>query len=434
MRTPRNTATVALAACLFLLSSLTTHAQDPVSRIIDRAAQRGNELIAQAENSGNALLAQFGNQLRVASQNALNGLGDLTQKSLADLGQKERVLVLEVERLLGESAKLSDAAFKLKDSTVLDLYTLSGSSVFAQKYAFLVQRIDGLTQIASNGDYKVWITGLGFGPDTSRSRSRTVAFTINGQAVSTAESTPQAFVSEFVLPGGVLKPLFADDVLRTVSVRVEREVTTSGYFFWNSPTKHSIAFNLALMPRRAGQADVVYRRPRFAWTTATTQHVTSWTNPDHHQSGRDPRFFAYDRAFLVDDKKRFVPPIFYTHSGEGCGHTRNQRVEIINNEKDAHLYLEVQGSPCTHTWGAKLEEFRPAGEEEQRTQVVLEYGTNLVLELPSDVSYWRLIGTSATRERFDVVGQQDGGPLKYANEYKSGEKLYVVYKVSNPAW
>jgi hypothetical protein len=201
---------------------------------------------------------------------------------------------------------------------------------------------------------------------------------------------------------------------------------------WKDPEEFRTTFRLILMPKVAGIIKVTHKRPTQVWVEVDPKRRAGvWTSPDHHPSSR---FIAYNQPFRVPLNQRFTAPVFYEHQGEGCGHTQGNRVEILENGHDLHFYVEVQGSPCTFTWGGRLEELR-AGEDAADTfSVDLEYGRNVVLEFPPDVTYWRLEGTSATLEPIDAVGQQDSGPLKYASAYESGGKKYVVYSVAAPVW
>src|ERR1041384_2998574 len=79
--------------CLVFMPSARA-VEDPVSHVIDRAAQRGNELIGQAERTGSAMASRLGNELQVAVQNAALAIGGEREKTLSDLSEKQRVLVL----------------------------------------------------------------------------------------------------------------------------------------------------------------------------------------------------------------------------------------------------------------------------------------------------------------------------------------------------
>jgi hypothetical protein len=138
------------------------------------------------------------------------------------------VLILELERLVRAVEGFQPGMFRLKDSATLDLYRLSASTVFGSGYSYLVQRIDGTMQMAGRNEYKLWVTGLGYGPDTSATRSRLKQLLVNGRAVRFTESTSIAHVSELTFSDQMVASHFAVRDLRTVEVTLVREVAMKG--------------------------------------------------------------------------------------------------------------------------------------------------------------------------------------------------------------
>lgn len=153
--------------------------------IVGQVDQSGRGLIQEGERAGSALLTTAGNELEVASKNVLLLLGDQVDATVRDLSEENRKLIAGLLALDKRAAKLSRGAFELEDALALDVRDLVQSTLLGQDVDFLVQRVDGLTQLENpaGGSYRLSVTGLGFGFDSEVRKGRIETIVLDGQEI-----------------------------------------------------------------------------------------------------------------------------------------------------------------------------------------------------------------------------------------------------------
>jgi hypothetical protein len=438
MRYQRLTVTAVIASTVF---STIVGCGNPVSTVlagkaardvVEDARRAGNELIGQAERSGSALIGRSANEMSVLAANATQVLGDELDTKVEKLSTEHRLLLEQLDQTRRAALDLKAGAFDLKDTMVLDLHRLFGDTFLSAGYSFLVQKVEGIAQLRKDGgDYTIQILGIGFGTDSDRLRSRVTGLTIEGRSIRFRESKPRAWLSQISIPQPLLESHFKEHALNIVPAFLTIVVDRKNRLFGWSNSTHTLPLYLTLMPRSAGQVTVSYGGPTKDWIKVTDRQQYSYTTPDHHQSG-DIRKFAYQDSRAIESEKRFVGPFYYTHQGEGCPWTEVTSLGVLENGRRLNLAVQVWGSPCTHFYGAAVEEYRVVGEYKGAKTYDLYYGQNVVVELPADVTYWRVQGRTATLENIDIVNKSSDRNLTFKDSIESGNVKRVVYQVAKP--
>jgi hypothetical protein len=431
-------------ASLVVLAMVAPAHGDPVTvavggmvaqKVIDRAGEVGKALLGQAERTGSALATRLGNELNVAAANAALLIGKENNKAIDALDTSRREALLGLSRLTESAEGFVAGGYELKDAGVVDLTAIMDITPFAKRVAFMVQRIDGIVQMQSaKPEYRFGLLGLGFGTDSSVRRGRVVGVSIAGKPVIFRENKPKAHYSEILIPAKALNGLFPQRTFRRTELKVVVEVAQKGWFFWGDPVSYSVPFDVALFSTWAGEVTVEHKAPKEDWVTIAPQSTYTWVTPDHNCSGNCP-WYAYVNVTRVPVNQRFSGATPYSHSGPGCGWTRNQRVEIQEGGHALVNSVEVQGSPCTHRYAADLQELKVVGEDTGSTKYDLAYDKNLVVEMPPATTYWRLVGTSATLNPIDIVMVQDAGPLVFRSQtggIQDGTPKRVTYYAKPP--
>jgi hypothetical protein len=399
--------------------------------VVEDARQAANELLGQAERSGSALIARSANEMSVLAANATQMLGSELGTNVEKLSTEHRLLLEQLDQTRRTAESMKAGAFDVKDSTVLDLQRLLGDSVIGAEYSFLVQRVEGITQLRKpGGEYVISVTGIGFGTDSDRLTSKITSVKVDGKPVRFRETKARAWLSHIAIPQPLVEPLFKEHALEVVPVTIDVAVDRKNRIWGSKATQHQVPLYVTLMPRAAGQITVSYGGPRKDWVVVANQQY-SYTTPDHHQRG-DIRKFAYQDSRVIEADKRFVGPFTYTHQGEGCPWTEVSSLGTLENGRRLNLAVQVWGSPCTHFYGAAVEEYKVVGEYHNAKSYDLQYGQNLVVELPPDATFWRVQGITSMLQDVDLVNKGSDSTLVFKDLIDSGNVRRVVYQVVLP--
>ena len=402
--------------------------------VISDANSAGNSLIYSARNAGDALAARFGNELTVGAANATYLLGEEVDKKLSRLSTENRLVLERLDTLTQTLKDTKTGAFELKDAIALDLTTQVGDLAIWAKKDFVLQRIDGIAQMQKEGgDYTLRFTGIGFGPDSSDRSARIKQLTLAGkQFADFRENRPRAFTTEIYIPRSVLR----GDEHRVSIIPVDLDVeVTSKRLLGRKPTTYPVHLQITLMPRFAGTLIVSWKQPVFDWITINPRQEYVETTGDHNQRG-DIRRFPYNWPKRVDDNHRFLGPVSCPNNSHpenrNCDWSECKSVSLLENDKVLNLSIEAWGSPCTYRFWAPLQERKPTGEQSVEKPYDFVYGANLVVELPQDVTYWRLQGKTITFQPVDVVAEGTDKLLTFRDLIQSGAVQRVVYSVAVP--
>lgn len=417
---------------------------DPVTALI--AAKSAKDIISDAEASarnveqdseraGSALMAQGANKLDVLAQNIEAQLDADVSKQVRALSGENQKLLAQLEKMRQTVVDLKPFAFKLKDSTVLDLKDLSGDTWFAKKHSYWVQRVNGLTQILNpaGAEYEIAILGIGFGTDTDDRRTTLLGVHVDGKELKVRENRPGIYQSEIYFSNADLK--FDDRALRIVPLVISTGVSEKGRLSgWSTPMKRELRLWLSLMPRYAGSVTVDYSQPVNGWVPSSDSPMTiSYQGPDCHRDDTRRPTHPVSTSTSLPDSKRFVPPTSWRPvSGPGCGYNHNQTVTITKSGHELDFGMECDGSGCVFEYSANVEELRPVSKKSGSMTKDINFGDFLVLELPHDTDFWSITGHTSTLQLIRAVRGQPSEFLEQKSADTSGDVLRVIYVVKSP--
>lgn len=241
--------------------------------IIKRAGDQVNSSINLAEQTGNGLISKSASELSVLTKGAGLVVGDNIDKATRSLGVDEQNLLGRIYSLTQSLAQMQGTIFDLKDTAVIDFANLSEVVPF-KKLPFFIQRIDGIAQVISEGEYHMRVLAYGLTPGTEGKSSALSLVTIKqGRelTITTRISISGAGVADIFIPSRELIAYFNES--RPVILPIELRMTVTekkGFIFKkDSLTTISAPVGLALYPQRAGTVTVTAKYPVYGWVKAT---------------------------------------------------------------------------------------------------------------------------------------------------------------------
>jgi len=200
--------------------------------------------------------------------------------------------------------KLSAGAFRLKDSTVLDLKDLTSDTWFAKKHEFWVQRIEGITQVQNElgSDYSIVVSGIGFGIDQDDRKSKILQITTGGQPLLFRENRPANYLTEIHFSNSSVQNRFQDRRMAILPLLIKVKVSTKKSFGWVD-REYELPISLNLMPRFAGSIKMQYSHPVSEWVKTVWASTYPWIKPNCHRGNtKDPKRAADNETVLPDNK------------------------------------------------------------------------------------------------------------------------------------
>jgi hypothetical protein len=438
------TAYVGSIALILLVVTAACSPVDPVTAAI--SGEEAKDVIAEAETSarnveqdseraGSALMTQAANKLDVLARNMAAQLDADLSKQVGKLSEENQKLLTQLEKMRQSVEDLKPYAFKLKDSTILDLKDLTGDSWFAKKHSYWVQRVDGLAQIQNpaGAEYRISVTGIGFGTDTDDRRMTDLHVRVDDKEVKVREDRPGIYVSDIFFPNTDLK--FDDHVLRVVPLVIDTSVAERRALTgWTTPAKHELRLWLSLMPKFAGTVTVKYSQPVKEWVRISDQPTTyPYQGPNCHRDNTKDPTHTVSTSHTLGDNQRYVGPTSWRPvSGPGCGYNHNQTVTITNNGKELDFGMECDGSGCNFEYSASVEELRATSQKEGSFTRDITFNDYLVLEFPEGTDFWTITGRTSTLQPISLVKDQATDLLEQKSSAMSGNVLRVVYFVKQP--
>jgi len=331
---------------------------------------------------------------------------------------------------------LSAAAFRLKDSTILDLKDLSGDSWFAKKHSYWVQRVSGLSQVLnpSGAEYEVSVLGIGFGTDTDDRKTKVLQVAVAGKSINTRINESGIYATEIYFSNDDLKPFFDDHTLKIVPLSIQTSVSEKHFTGWSTPAKHELSLWLSLMPRYGGSVIINYSHPVKDWVkTSDTPSVYSYIGPNcHRDDTKRPRSQVSTSTSLQGDQRFVGPTSWRAVTGPGCDYNHDQVVSITQNGKVLTFGMTCDGSGCNFEYSAFIEELKPVRHEEATILKDLVFDDYLVVEFPPDTDFWTVTGKTSTLQPIHVLADQPSDILEQKSKTLSGDVLRVVYFVHSP--
>ncbi|WP_433971873.1 hypothetical protein [Tunturiibacter lichenicola] len=413
-------------------------ASGPIAKnVIQNAQETGDALIANARNAGDALEVKAANELSVAANNAAITVGTDLNKKVGALSTENRLLLSRLEELTSQSKTFKTSAFELKESTYLDITTLTGDLARWSQYDFLLQSIRGITQLQKpDGTYVLTFVGIGFGTDSSKRSQAVKAVQVGDNALSSfRENKVRAYTSEISIPASVFGPFGKERAISIIPIVITVEVI-SEHPFGKQSHFYKVPVSVTLMPKVASAVTVTWTEPIMEWVTVNSRQEFTGTTDDHNQHG-DVRQFPFTFSNKVDDNHQFAEPVScqantFAETQPNCQYSRCNGVKVLGGGKSLTLNGDSWGSPCTYHYWAPLQEYKPTGEKSVVKQYDLIYGEHLVVELPLSTTFWKIQGKNASFETIDVVARTSDANLKFQDLISSGPVQRAVYLVSTP--
>lgn len=405
-------------------------AQDLIAQA-DRTAQK---LMSQGESAGNALLIRTANQINVAIKNARLILTDELDKRFDQLDTHKKTLLYEMEKFRQSVENLKSVAFEFKDAFVVDIQSVIGDVVPWAKRDFLIQRIDGVTQLKKEIEYRFRFMGIGFGTNSDKLESKIKKVYIdNTETNNFYENKIHSNISEVSITAPTMNLTMTNDKPRFATIRVTVQVNSKkGWLIkrW-STHDYDFDFRVTLYPLYAGKIKVKYAKPKTEWMTVSPNVIYSYTTPNHHQDRKPIIHFPWEDYKSLPENQQFVNARYIKRGGSGCPWTEISGVEPQENGKVLKVWGETWGQSCTYFYQADIQELKITGEDFEEAEYNMEYGNNVIIDMPSNVKYWEIDGTTITLHHFNFVGKSHYKDLiEFEDIVESGNKKRAIYSVN----
>lgn len=404
--------------------------------VIATAEESARRVLADARNAGDALAIRAANELEVAALNVSNALGQEVDKTVRALSSENQLLVGKLEELRVQAVALRHDAFKLKDSTALDLKVLLGDTWFAKRHDFWVQRVEGVTQLENQlgADYRITFQGLGFGPDSDDRRGRILGIVGPSGDVQFKARDLGAYTTEVSLANKEIQLLFKERELTVVDIELKIAVSRKRGTTWAERT-FDLPLSITLMPKYGGTVTLTYFFTEGAWAPGGEQRVSATSPNCHRNNTKDPKS-AFSHSMALPSTARFVPGTTGWRSvgGEGCAWHSDQNVSIGDGGHRLTFSETCDGSPCNYEYWAQSEVLDEKGAVRMgMKQQSFNFGEFLVLSVPDSTAFWTLDGYTSTLQPINLVTGQSGPILLERPSISVGHERRLIYFAKDPA-
>lgn len=325
-----------------------------IKDIIAEFESSANRLMQDAQGTGNALIARFGNELNVATQNINYYFGKNTDKIYYDkLKPAEQILLGELNKIIDAFNNTQSNLLSISELTNLDLIELTNRINFlTSKIDYYISSIHGTTLTNSTADYKIVVTGLGFGFSSSNKDYQTSVY-VNGilLPVTSIDFSKRRQMS-ITIPNSFLREMFDPDEITFVKVKVVNQIRKSvGWIFKRSAlSEYETDFNLTLMPAVAGFVvlrqtltdEILGPKEEFRLISRSFKSCTTknpciyneeWTCPENQRITRV--------EYQCSGQCGWSYPLHSSVKGYGVDYERS------NNNKTVNLYRYIDGNNQT---------------------------------------------------------------------------------------
>jgi hypothetical protein len=257
-------------------------------KLIGDFESSANRLLQDAGQQGDIMEAMLGNELRVATQNMSLAMADQQDKFFQELSPQLQSAFQLMNGLIEQVNATTGRAQSIAEAANIDLIDFTNRLPFTSKVDYYLSSVKGLTQVHTDTDYQILVRGLGFGFDPP-GRSHTLTVLVNGKPLGAPLVTRTSDIEErVVVPHDLLEPLFSDDTVSTVQLKLVDDLTFKRHFLGVMPyddvSQQATELALVLMPRYAGTVAGVETKQVSqmdpAIHTASLQHVTNNCHPD----------------------------------------------------------------------------------------------------------------------------------------------------------
>lgn len=275
-----------------------------------------------------------------------------------------------------------------------------------------------MVQVHQSGNYKIRISGLGFGQDLDYVKY-TPLIRIAGKEINAnlLSRMPQ-FDMDINLPNEILEPYFRKDSMQTIPIQIKMvaKVKRKCGLVFNCEDEVVSDWNmkLILMPIYAGYITGMENLESEVLDGKTEQISVTVNTPDGSQ--------AWDRTLKVNDKQRIVGVRYSCISGM-CGWSYNLRkggydpdYEIVKGGTEANVYRLNQG-PATIIYYADYQTLIPVANPRKIDTIRLEFGKRFTISLSKENTSckYKLEGRLFTGQEVFISSGMTESPDKLIN-------------------
>lgn len=416
-----------------------------VGEIIQEAKSAANELLANAESSGNVLLLRGADELNLSIENATRLFEDQKTKALKDLDEEKRQIMLGLAQIVVTANDLADRAYTLKDTTALDTRSILGNLPFV-KERLVLQRIDGLSQLSHDGDYKLRVIGSYVGlPGDGHATA--LSLTVGNKTIGGLRVDPKEIhVAELSIPNSALEGLFKDREIAFVpaTLNIEQQFTEPLWgFLWDVTEikDYSAQINLALYPAFAGTLSVKARHKISGWKDIEGDH-REMTHSDHCRrkcGGHHGTVHAVGysetgtRSPQLIGDRRIVGAGCSQISGPG-GFDVHEGTSVSPNHAQATCRVRFRTQPTTWRLSVNRQIFDWISEQEDEQDAEFYFGELLEIRVPIETTIIRIEGALTTGEKVDFLSGETNAenPVKIIRREDNKDDTSLFVRISRP--
>jgi hypothetical protein len=399
-----------------------------VKDIINELEQTGRRLMQDGQTAGNGVASKFGNEIFVATQNMDYYFGKNTDKVFTNLKIEEQNLFVELNKMIESFNQLNTNITTVSELTNLDLIEFTNRiNLITKKLNYYVSSVKGTTIIYGDADFKIAMTGLGFGLNDSRQEYKTTV-KVNGNAIAANNiDLTQRRTMVINIPNSVIKSLFQEKKISYLPIVITSEISHKNWIGMTKKETYNTHFNLVLMPSVAGFIIV---------GETTSQRVLDGHNVVQSISRSfqgcktdNPCEMVEEWSCSVNQK---ITGVRYDCSGQ-CGWSYNKRrggydpdYDILNDGRTAKVYRHLDGgNPTTVTYYVDYQNYTDQFNTTKNDTVFIRYNE------PVDVS----LNPNNSDCNYSLNGKLfTGQTINYNNNTISSSpyfKLLGVGKVGN---
>jgi hypothetical protein len=414
--------------------------------VINDASKAADDAIGHAQMAGSALISQGASQLAVLEQNAgLIMAGDL-DKFGRDLSVDEENLLGQVYSLTQQVKAAKDGAYKLKDSTAIDVASLTGALPFV-KVPYFIQRIDGLAHVNSDSDYHMDVAAYGITPGTEGSASEVTVINASTKTIiPTTVSVTHKGEAQVIFANATLASMF--DSKKVVVLPVILTVTvvdTKGFIIhWHKKTQITAKVALSLFPKVAGTVTVTAFIPQYAW-----KRMPQGAETEHRREGDgEPDPFLTQNITVPGGLTNPQPG--YQHlenvmwhcnawwSGrrDVCGYQAYWRMisppSITNDGTEASWSMKSNGESREFWITAEKYSYDYTGDATDTKTYDLFWGRSQTIDMPSKVTHYSVQGQTITKQSISLTGHQSMGDFMTFVGQTGEPDPTISYQIGTP--
>lgn len=193
---------------------------------------------------------------------------------------------------------------------------------------------------------------------------------------------------------------------------------------------------MTIYPQYLGEFEIVYENPIIEWVTVITDQKYSFLTPNHHQDKKPIISYAEPEERTLPNNQKYVEPLkVYKTEGEGCPWTALQSLTPLEDHHKIKIIVNTWGKPCNYIYGASISELKPNGvKSETLGKHKLYFNQSFTFKLPDNVTMWRIVGTTTTFKKVDLIGKSNFESLiSFQDVINSSNEKNIVYKINNPS-